>query len=148
MSSTHLSLHCHVIFGTKHQRPLIAAEWRSRLHAFLGGSIRTLEAVPVAVGGVADHVHLLIGLRATHRLADLLRDVKRASSAWVHETIRDRQFSWQDGYGAFSVSASVLEKVKRYIANQEQHHRKKSFQEEYVEFLKSSGVEYDEHYLW
>jgi REP element-mobilizing transposase RayT len=77
MSSTHLSLHFHVVFGTKHQRPLIAPEWRDRLHAYLGGSIRTLDAVPRAVGGVADHVHLLMDLRATHRLADVMRDLKR-----------------------------------------------------------------------
>ena len=77
-----------------------------------------------------------------------MRDVKRVSSAWVHETIGDKQFEWQDGYGAFTVSASVVEKVRQYIAKQEEHHRKKTFQEEYVEFLKSSGVEYDERYLW
>ena len=148
MSSTHLSLHAHVVFGTKHQRPLIAAEWRPRFHAYLGGALRTLEVIPEAVGGVADHVHLLIGFRATHRLADVMRDVKRTSSAWVHETIGDKEFQWQDGYGAFSVSASVIEKVKTYIANQEEHHRKKTFQEEYVELLKLSGVEYDPKYLW
>jgi REP element-mobilizing transposase RayT len=148
MSSTHLSLHCHVVFGTKHQRPLIVADWRPRFHAFLGGAIRTLDVVPEAIGGVADHVHLLIGFRATHRLADVLRDVKSASSAWVHETIGDEQFEWQDGYGGFTVSASMIEKVKRYIADQEEHHRKKTFQEEYLEFLKSSGVEYDPRYLW
>ena len=148
MSSTHLSLHCHVVFGTKHQRPLIDTEWRPRFHAFIGGAIRTLEVVPEAVGGVADHVHLLIGLRATHRLADVMRDVKRTSSAWVHQTIGDKEFEWQDGYGAFSVSASARAKVKAYIANQEEHHRKKTFQEEYVELLKLSGVEYDPKYLW
>jgi hypothetical protein len=89
-----------------------------------------------------------MGIQATQRLADVMRDIKRASSAWVHETIKDKQFEWQDGYGAFSVSASLLERVKRYIANQEAHHRRKTFQEEYVELLKASGVEYDERYLW
>lgn len=77
-----------------------------------------------------------------------MRDVKRVSSAWVHDTIGERNFEWQDGYGAFSVSASLIEKVRNYIANQEEHHRTKTFQEEYVEFLKSSGVQYDERYLW
>jgi putative transposase len=148
MSSTHLSLHVHLIFGTKYQRPFIAGEWRQRLHAYLGGAARTLGAVPEAVGGVADHVHLLLGLRATHCLADVMRDVKRASSAWVHETIGDREFGWQDGYGAFTVSASLLETVKRYIARQEEHHRKETFQEEYIELLRRSGVEFDERYLW
>lgn len=77
-----------------------------------------------------------------------MRDLKRTSSAWVHETIGQRQFQWQDGYGAFTVSASLLETVKNYIARQEEHHRKKTFREEYVELLKLSGVEYDERYLW
>jgi putative transposase len=148
MSSTHLSLHVHLVFGTKHQRPLIAPGWRERLHAYLGGAMRTLGAIPEAVGGVADHVHVLLGLQATHCLADILRDTKRASSTWVHETIGDREFEWQDGYGAFSVSASLLETVKRYIARQEEHHRKKTFQQEYVELLRRSGVEFDEKHLW
>ena len=148
MSSTHLSLHVHVVFGTKDVRPLIEPVWRPRLHAYFGGAAKTLDVVPEAVGGVADHVHLLIGLQATHRLADVMRDLKRASSAWIHKTIGDRQFQWQDGYGAFTVSASLLETVKKYIARQEEHHQKKTFQEEYLELLKLSGVEYDPRYLW
>ena len=87
MSSTHLSLHYHVVFGTKNHESLIALDWRARLHAFLGGVIRTLNGVPEAVGGVADHVHLLIGLRATHTLSDVLREIKSVSSAWVHENV-------------------------------------------------------------
>jgi putative transposase len=148
MSSTHLSLHVHLVFGTKHQRPLIVPAWRERLHAYLGGVARALGTIPEAVGGVADHAHLLVGLRAIHRLADLLRDLKRESSSWVHETIGEPEFGWQDGYGAFTVSASLVETVKRYIARQEEHHQKKTFQEEYVELLRRSGVEYDEKYLW
>ena len=141
-------MHVHVIFGTKDQRPLIETSWRPRLHAYLGGAAKTLEIVPEAVGGVADHVHLLIGLHATHRLAEVMRDLKRTSSTWVHQTIGLKQFQWQDGYGAFTVSASLLETVKNYIAKQEEHHRKKTFQEEYLELLKLSGVDYDERYLW
>jgi putative transposase len=148
MSSTHLSLHIHVVFGTKEQRPLIEPSWRPRLHAYLGGSAKTLDVIPEAIGGVADHVHLLIGLKATHRFSDVMRDLKRTSSAWAHETIGDKQFEWQDGYGAFTVSASLLDTVRNYIARQEEHHRKKTFKEEYVELLKLSGVEYDDRYLW
>ena len=148
MSSTHLSLHLHVIFGTKHQRPLIAPEWRSRLHAYLGGAAKTLEVVPEAVGGVADHVHLLIGLRATHRLADVMRDLKRTSSAWIHETIGDKEFEWQDGYGAFSYSHSQLDNVYQYILNQEEHHHKSTFKEEYLGLLKKFEIEHDEKYLF
>jgi len=148
MSSTHLSLHYHIIFSTKNRHPLIAEAWRERLHAFLGGAVRNVGGFPEAVGGTGDHVHLLIGLRANHTLADVLRDIKSASSHWAHETIGARNFAWQDGYGAFTVSASQVEKVKSYIAQQERHHRKQSFQDEYVEFLKQSDVEYDERFLW
>ena len=135
MPATHLSLHYHLIFSTKERRAFIDKPWRERLHAYLGGAIRTAGGVPEAVGGVSDHVHLLVGLRATHRLADVLRDIKSASSDWVHQEIKQAVFSWQEGYGAFTVSASQLGTVKKYIADQEKHHRKKTFQEEYREFL-------------
>jgi len=110
--------------------------------------VRALGGVPEAVGGTADHTHMLVGLRATHCLADVLREIKRSSSQWVHETLGVAEFSWQDGYGAFTVSASSIGAVMRYILRQEEHHRKKTFQEEYVEILQKSGVEYDERYLW
>jgi REP element-mobilizing transposase RayT len=148
MPSTHLSLHYHLIFSTKERHPHIATDWRDRLHAYLGGIVRTLDGIPEAVGGMADHVHLLVGLRATHCLADVLRDIKAESSRWVHEEIGRRTFSWQEGYGAFTVSASQRETVKGYIAQQEKHHRRRTFQEEYLTLLGKHGVEYDERYLW
>lgn len=148
MPSTHLALHYHIILSTKDPAPIIAATWRERLHAFLGGSIRTAAGVPEAIGGVADHVHLLIGLRATHCLADVVRDIKAASSRWVHDEMRITPFAWQEGYGAFTVSASQREAVCEYIASQEEHHRHRTFQEEYVEFLRRCGVEFDERFLW
>lgn len=147
MPSTHLSLHYHVVFSTKRRKPIIAQAWRDRLHAYLGGVIRELDGVPETIGGVADHVHLLIGLKATHRLSDVLRDLKRASSEWVHLNVPLPDFAWQEGYGAFTVSASGREKVAAYIAAQEEHHRKRSFREEYVLFLRRSGVEFDERYV-
>ena len=147
MPSTHLSLHYHLVFATKERRPLIVPAWRERLHAYLGGILNEMKAVPQAVGGVADHVHLLVGLKATHRLADVLRDLKRGSSEWVHGTIGDRTFAWQEGYGAFTVSANVREGVRTYIARQEEHHRTRTFQEEYLEFLRRGGVEFDERYV-
>jgi REP-associated tyrosine transposase len=106
MPSTHLSLHVHVIFSTKNREPFIADNWCERLHAFLGGATKTAECVPEAIGGTSDHVHLLIGIRATHRLADVIRDIKQASSRWVHQTIGLKCFGWQDGYGAFTAGAS------------------------------------------
>ena len=148
MPSTHLSLHVHITFSTKNREPLIANEWRERLHAFLGGTVRTAQCMPEAIGGTSDHVHLLIGIRATHRLADVMRDIKQASSKWVHETIGLKSFGWQDGYGAFTIGASQIDQVKGYIRNQDEHHRKRTFQDEYVEFLKRYGVEYDDQYLW
>ena len=147
MSSTHLSLHYHLVFGTKNHERLIASDWRARLHAFLGGVIRTLNGVPEAVGGVADHVHLLVGLRATHTLSDVLREIKSVSSAWVHENVGIRSFAWQEGYGAFTVSASQLENVRAYIQQQEEHHRTRSFRDEYVALLHRCGVEFDERYV-
>lgn len=148
MPSTHLSLHIHVVFSTKDRMPLIEPEWRERLHAYLGGVARNLEVVPDAIGGVADHVHLLLGLKATHSLAEVVRSIKAVSSKWVHEEIGQAGFKWQEGYGAFSVSPSQREVVKSYIERQEQHHAKRSFQEEYLDFLVKSAVDFDEKYLW
>jgi REP element-mobilizing transposase RayT len=148
MSSTHLSLHYHIVFSTKERRAFIDEPWRERLHAYLGGAVRAVEGVAEAVGGVGDHVHLLMGLRATHCLADVVRDIKTASSEWVHKEIKQAVFSWQEGYGAFTVSASQLDVVKQYIAGQAEHHRRKSFQEEYLEMLVKSGIKFDEKYLW
>ncbi len=147
MPSTHLSLHYHLVFATKDRRPLIVPAWRERLHAYLGGILNEMDAVPQSIGGVADHVHLLVGLKATHCLADVLRDLKRGSSAWVHDTIGDRAFAWQEGYGAFTVSANVREDVRAYIARQEAHHRTRTFRDEYLEFLNRGGVEFDERYV-
>ena len=128
--------------------PLIAAPWRERLHAFLGGTVATLGGIPEAVGGVADHGHLLIGLRATHCLADVMREVKSVSSRWVREEIGERAFAWQEGYGGFTVGVSQLPSVRDYIARQEEHHRTRTFQEEYLDFLHRAGVEFDERHLW
>ncbi len=148
MPSTHLSLHYHLIFSTKERYPFIEKEWRSRLHSYLGGEMRKFGGVAESIGGTNDHVHLLVGLRATHRLCDVLEDIKSGSSKWVHEELDLKKFAWQVGYGAFTVSASKIKTVKQYIENQEEHHRVKPFQEEYREFLEESGVEYNEKYLW
>ncbi|HAV61861.1 MAG TPA: IS200/IS605 family transposase [Verrucomicrobiales bacterium] len=148
MPSTHLSLHYHVVFSTKDRIRSIQRDWRARLHAYLGGIAQNLNGIPEAIGGVEDHVHLLLGLRATHCLADVIRDLKANSSGWVHKETGDPAFAWQEGYGAFTVSAQLTGQVREYIAKQEEHHRVRTFQEEYVEFLKRGMVEYDERYLW
>jgi putative transposase len=148
MPSAHTSLHCHMVFSTKERVPMNAQEWRENLHAYLGGIVKKLKGIPLAIGGIEDHVHLLVGLKSSHRLDYFLRDLKADSSEWVHKETGKKTFSWQKGYGAFSVSPSNIEGVKRYIFNQAEHHRRKSFQEEYVELLQASGIEYDERYLW
>jgi len=148
MPQTHLSLHYHIVFHTQDNRPTIADEWRERLHAFMGGCVKTAEGVPVAIGGTADHEHLLVGLKATHRLSDFVKDVKVASSRWVHTEIGARLFGWQKGYGAFTVSPGNLERVRAYVLNQEEHHRRRTFKEEYLDLLKAAGVEHDERFMW
>jgi len=147
MSSTYLSLHYHIVFSTKGHVRIIDSAWRSRLREYLGGTIRGLGGFPEEVGGPADHVHLLAGLKATDCLADVLREIKKASSMWVHKELGIPHFAWQEGYAAFTVSATARESVRRYIANQEAHHRERTFREEIGEMLNKAGVAYDPKYL-
>jgi putative transposase len=147
MSSTYLSLNYHLVFSTKSRKPIIAAAWRSTLHKYLAGTVTGLEAQCEVVSGTADHIHLLVKLRATHTLADFMRELKKASSNWVHEELSESRFAWQEGYAAFTVSASSLDEVRRYIENQEEHHRERSFREELKTMLVRSGVKFDERYL-
>ena len=145
--STYFSLHYHITFSTKNRERWIAPSWETRLHEYLGGTIRGLDGFPQGIGGVEDHVHLLVGLKTTHTIADFMRELKKASSLWVHEQLGLKEFSWQEGYGIFSVSATARGQVKRYIANQREHHRKMEFRDEFVKLLERAGVEYDAKYL-
>jgi REP-associated tyrosine transposase len=146
MGSTFFSLHYHVVFSTKHRRLLLHDESLARMHSYLGGIIRGMNGVAEIVGGVADHVHMLLSLRPVHCLADVMRDLKKESTNWAKAEL-DRRFSWQEGYAAFTVSPTVTEEVRKYIANQEAHHAKRSFVDELKELLRSAGIEYDEKYL-
>ena len=148
MPSTHLSLHYHLVFSTKNRVPMITKEWRTDLHAYLGGIVKGIKGVALAIGGIEDHVHLLVGLRATHRLDYVLRDVKADSSSWPHEVVGRKKFEWQAGYLGVTVSPSEIDRVRNYVLNQEEHHRRRTFQEEYLEMLRLSGIEYDERYVW
>jgi len=149
MSHTYIQLLVHIVFSTKNRQPFLDAELRPRIFAYMGGIFRELEAIAILINGPSDHVHILASLPAKTSLSDIMRVVKTNSSRWVHEQFPNRQqFAWQTGYGAFSVSQSNLEVVRAYIANQEEHHRKRTFQGEYVAFLKEYGIEYDEQYLW
>lgn len=146
MGSTFLSLHYHVVFSTKERRPFIAPAWRTQLHDYLGGTVNGLGGFSQRVGGVADHVHLLVGLKATHCLADFMRELKKATSVWAREN-HEPEFAWQDGYAAFTVSASKRAVVREYIENQEAHHAKRDFVSELKELLEKHEVEYNERYL-
>ena len=147
MASTYLSLHFHLVFGTKNREPIIDAAWRPRLHEYLVGTIRGLGGIATEVGGVADHVHLLVSLRATHNLADVVRESKKASSIWVHDEIGLRPFAEQEGYAAFTISVTSCEGVGKYIRNQQEHHRHRSYREEVEEMLTKAGVAFDPRYL-
>jgi putative transposase len=148
MPSTHTSLHIHIVFSTKERVPLIEGAWRPDLHAYIGGCLKRLDAFPQEIGGVADHVHLLVGIKPTHAIADLVKETKRVATEWVRDTRHIRGFAWQEGYGAFSVSKSAVLSVREYIQQQEKHHQKRTFQEEYREFLEKHGIDFDERYLW
>ena len=145
--STFFSLNCHVIFSTKYRKPWIRDSWIHRLHEYLGGTVRGLDALPLSVGGVADHVHLLLGLKTTHRLSDLMCELKKHSSAWVHETVNEKGFQWQEGYAAFTVSPTSCERVSRYIGRQAEHHKEVSFEVEIKALLRRAGVEFDPKFL-
>jgi putative transposase len=142
---TYSSLHVHVVFATRDRLPLIADGWRGDLHAYIGGILRTLEAFPAAIGGVADHVHILMGVRPTHRVADLVREAKKKSSCWAAS--REPLFAWQEGYGAFAVSISALDEVKAYIAGQAEHHRQIDSAGELRALLRDHRIAYEERYF-
>ena len=147
MPHTFTSLLAHVVFSTKDRLPLINADVRPNLHSYMGGILRKLKATPLIVNGVADHVHVLVGLPPAASVSDTLRVLKTNSSRWLHEKY-GKPFAWQSGYGAFSVSRSNLEAVRKYIAHQEAHHRRMSFKEEFISLLRKHGIEFDEAFIW
>ena len=149
MPATFSKILLHIIFSTKNRAMAIKPDLQDRLYAFIGGIVRDERGTLLCTGGTLDHAHLLVRWRTDAPIADLLRNVKSRSSKWLHETFPDqRDFAWQAGYGVYSVSHSQCETVRRYIAEQAEHHRGKSFQEEFVEFLKAHEIEYDDRYIW
>ncbi|MBL8205281.1 MAG: IS200/IS605 family transposase [Blastocatellia bacterium] len=148
MSSSYTNLIYHIIFSTKDRRPIITDAYQSRLYDYLSGTIRGLGGISLALNGMEDHVHLLAKLRPDKSVSDVLRDLKANASGWMHDVFPALEdFSWQRGYGAFTVSQSHVEKVREYIAAQQEHHRKQSFRDEFIRFLRANGVEYDERYI-
>ena len=146
---SYVSSYFHCVFSTKERRPLITPELRERLWPFMGGIARQNNLKAIEIGGVEDHVHILLSLPASVPVSKAMQLIKGGSSKWVHETFPDqRLFAWQDEYGAFSVSVSQLDKTIAYIQGQQEHHLKMTFQEEFLALLKKHHVEYDERYLW
>jgi REP element-mobilizing transposase RayT len=149
MPQSFTCLHFHFIFSTKNRVPCLTPDFQLRLFEYIGGVLRAHQGRLLAAGGMPDHVHLLCSLSKQQAVADALRVIRANSSKWIHDTSpQQRDFAWQAGYGAFAVSYSHRDQVKRYLAKQEEHHRKVTFQEEFIAFLKRHDVEYDERYLW
>jgi REP element-mobilizing transposase RayT len=149
MGQSLVKQYTHIIFSTKYQKPLIIDSVEEELYRYIGGICKNMECYPVKIGGYRNHVHILCLLSKKIALMKLLEKVKSHSSQWVKTKDECMEnFYWQNGYGAFSVNPSQVNRVKSYIKNQHIHHRKKTFQEEYLKFLKEYNIEYDERYLW
>jgi putative transposase len=149
MANTYASLYYHVIFSTKNRHPWLVMEIEQRVWAFIGGIARAHKMTALQVGGIEDHIHALVTAPPTIAPCQIAQFLKGDSSKWIHEEFPSlRTFGWQDGYGAFTVSKSNLPELISYIQGQREHHRKKTFQEEYLDFLHKNGIDYDERFLW
>jgi putative transposase len=149
MPGTFSQIYIQVVFAVKGRDSLIHHDWEERLYQYITGIVQNKEQKMLAINGMPDHIHFLIGMRPSCSLSDLVREIKKASNEFINENkLSQFKFSWQEGYGAFSYSHSQLTDVITYIRNQKQHHKVKSFKEEYVDFLKKFNVEYNEHFLF
>jgi putative transposase len=149
MAQSLSKLYVHLIFHTKYSRNSVRKEDKNELYAYMGSIIKDNGSIPILINGTSDHVHILCVMSKNIALAKLTEEIKRHSSRWI----KTRgpvysNFAWQGGYAGFSVSESVTARTKKYIANQEEHHKKKTFQDELIDFLKEYGIDYDERYLW
>ena len=148
MSDSYTNLLYHLVFSAKDRRPLITPDYEVRLYDYLGGTIRKLGGISLELNGTEDHVHLLAKLRPDCALSDVLRDLKANATGWMHDVFPSlKNFSWQRGYGAFTVSQSNVEEVRNYIARQKQHHRKTSFREEFIQFLQANGIDHNDQFI-
>jgi putative transposase len=149
MANTYTCLHYHFTFSTKHRRPWITQEIEKRVWEYLGDIARKNKLKPIKIGGIEDHVHLLLGAPPTLAPAKIAQLVKGGSSGWIHEEFPHlAAFVWQDGYGAFTVSKSGVPELSKYIEDQRKHHLELTFKEEFLALLIRHGIEYDERYLW
>ena len=145
MSYTNLLYH--IVYATKERAPLITSDLKPRFHEYLGGIVNGLGCIPIEINGMSEHVHLLVKIRPTISVSDFLSKLKSSSSGWAKRQTKGR-FAWQARYGAFTVSESQVGRVRQYIRDQEKHHRRMSFAEEFEALLKSNGIEFDKRYLW
>jgi putative transposase len=149
MAGSFTALYYHCVFSTKNREPLVTPELQPRLYDYVGGLTHKRESRLLACGGVEDHIHLLVSMSKELSVPMFLRDIKSNSSLWVHQTFRHMLgFAWQEGYGAFTVSVSALDRVRAYIENQEEHHRGRDFKTEFLSLLTKHKVPYDERYIW
>jgi REP element-mobilizing transposase RayT len=148
MSQSFTNLLYHLIFSTKDRRPIITLDYQPRLYDYIGGIIREVGGTSLGINGIEDHVHVVTKLRPDKALSDVLRVLKCNASGWMHDVFPSlAEFSWQRGYAAFTVSQSNVEEVSRYVAGQKEHHKKISFRDEFIGFLKENYIEYDERFV-
>jgi REP element-mobilizing transposase RayT len=149
MAGSYSQIYLQYVFAVKGRQNLLQKPWREEVFKYISGIIKGKNQKPIIVNGVSDHVHVFVGLKPAMPIPDLIRDIKNNSSNFINENKWvNGKFSWQEGYGVFSYSHSQIDKVYRYIANQEAHHEKKTFKDEYIDFLVKSGIDYDERYLF
>lgn len=149
MANTYTQIHLQFVFAVKHRTSLISPVWKKELYLYISGIVENNGHKLLAINGMPDHIHIFIGMRPTQSVSDLLQDIKRNSSLWINKKgFVKGKFEWQEGYGAFSYSKSHVQNVINYIQKQEEHHKKQSFKEEYLEFLKKFDVDYDEKYIF
>lgn len=149
MANTYTQIHVQFVFAVKFRNGLIHASFKEELYQYISGIIKANNHKLLAINGMPDHLHIFIGMRPTQSISDLLQDIKGSSSKWINEKkFLKVKFEWQEGYGAFSYSKSHVKNVIEYIQNQENHHKKETFKEEYLKFLKVFEIEYDERYIF
>ena len=149
MANTYTQIHIQFVFAVKYRNGLIHASFKEELYQYISGIIKANNHKLLAINGMPDHLHIFIGMRPTQSISDLLQDIKGSSSKWINEKkFLKVKFEWQEGYGAFSYSKSHVKNVINYIQNQENHHKKETFREEYLKFLKVFEIEYDERYIF
>ena len=149
MANTFSQIYIHIVFAVKGRENLIGENWKDELHKYISGIITNKGQKSIIVNGASDHIHLFVGLKPSMAISDLVRDIKNNSSNFINDKKFVRgKFSWQEGYGGFSYAHSQIEQVYNYILNQEEHHHKKTFKEEYLDFLQKFAIEYDEKYLF